>query len=308
MRSSYAVLMRARPRGVAAPEVASVRYVKSSPTIASGMSPTVRKVERYELCILRQRVPRCSSAYWSDVGPNMQIRTSAISPRPAARTAWIRLSAASLDGRSLERCEPTMTIGTGVSCTMNERIAAVWPIVSVPWPTTMPSTPLSISSPIASGERHVLLLGHVLGEDAEELLRRQVRDVGELRHGAVQLAGREGGDDGARPVVEARGDRAAGAEERHARQVGPARELLLRDPVDRLLVADLLHRAHAVDVEADVVAGLELEDDVLVVERLAARQDDALERAAGVVRRPRRRSRRARRRPRGARGRGPCSP
>ena len=114
------------------------------------MPPTVRKVERYELCILRQRVPRCSSAYWSEVGPNMQIRTSAIAPRPAARTAWIRLSAASLDGRSLERCEPTMTIGTGVSCTMNERIAAVWPIVSVPWPTTMPSTPLSISRPMAS--------------------------------------------------------------------------------------------------------------------------------------------------------------
>ncbi len=110
----------------------------------------VRKVDRYELCILRQRVPRWRRAYWSEVGPNMQIWTSAISPRPAARTAWMRLSAASLDGRSLERCEPTMTIGTGVSWTMKDRIAAVWPMVSVPWPITIPSTPASISRPMAS--------------------------------------------------------------------------------------------------------------------------------------------------------------
>jgi hypothetical protein len=32
---------------------------------------------------------------------------------------------------------------------MNERIAAVWPIVSVPWPITMPSAPFAISSPMA---------------------------------------------------------------------------------------------------------------------------------------------------------------
>jgi hypothetical protein len=62
----------------------------------------------------------------------MQIWTSAMSPYAAERTEWIRLSAASLDGRSLDRCDPTSTIGTGVSWTMNDRIAAVCPIVSVP--------------------------------------------------------------------------------------------------------------------------------------------------------------------------------
>ena len=75
-----------------------------------------------------------------------------------------------------------------------------------------------------------------------------------------------------------------GAEEGHRRQVRPRRELLLRDLVDGLLVADLGHRPDAVDVQADVVAGLELDDDVLVVEGLAAGQDDALEDAARVVR------------------------
>jgi len=79
----------------------------------------------------------------------MQICTSAISPYAADRTEWIRLSAASLDGRSLDRCDPTSTIGTGESCTMKERMAAVCPIVSVPWPMTIPSAPPSISSPIA---------------------------------------------------------------------------------------------------------------------------------------------------------------
>ncbi len=79
----------------------------------------------------------------------MQIITSAMSPQAAARTEWMRLRAASEDGRSEERWLPTRTIGTGESCTMNERMAAVWPIVSVPCPITMPSAPASISSPIA---------------------------------------------------------------------------------------------------------------------------------------------------------------
>ncbi len=42
-----------------------------------------------------------------------------------------------------------MTMGTGESWTMNDRIAAVWPIVSVPCPMTIPSAPASISYPIA---------------------------------------------------------------------------------------------------------------------------------------------------------------
>ena len=32
---------------------------------------------------------------------------------------------------------------------MNVRMAAVWPIVSVPWPITIPSVPAAISSPMA---------------------------------------------------------------------------------------------------------------------------------------------------------------
>jgi len=60
------------------------------------------------------------------------------------------LRAASDEGRSEERCEPTMTIGTGEFCTMNASAPAVWCIVSVPWPITIPSIPFSISSRIAS--------------------------------------------------------------------------------------------------------------------------------------------------------------
>ena len=40
-------------------------------------------------------------------------------------------------------------MGTGERCTMKLRIAPVCDIVSVPWPTTIPSTPFAISSPIA---------------------------------------------------------------------------------------------------------------------------------------------------------------
>jgi hypothetical protein len=42
------------------------------------------------------------------------------------------LSAASDDGRSDERCEPTITMGTGEFWIMYEIAAAVWCMVSVP--------------------------------------------------------------------------------------------------------------------------------------------------------------------------------
>ena len=66
------------------------------------------------------------------------------------------------------------------------------------------------------GQGLVLLGPHVLAEHAEELLRRQVGDVGQLGHGPVQLAGREGRNHRAGAVVEPRGDRAAGAQQRDA--------------------------------------------------------------------------------------------
>ena len=48
--------------------------------------------------------------------------------------ALIKLCAASDEGRSEERWLPTRTIGIGVSRTMYVSAAAVWCIVSVPWP------------------------------------------------------------------------------------------------------------------------------------------------------------------------------
>ena len=79
----------------------------------------------------------------------MQSITSLMSHSAAVRTAFIRLSAASDEGRSDERWLPTSTIGTGESCTMKLRMAPVCAIVSVPWPMTMPSAPFAISSPMA---------------------------------------------------------------------------------------------------------------------------------------------------------------
>ena len=67
---------------------------------------------------MRTRVPWCSRPYSSLVGPNMQTITSAMSECPAVKAACIRLSAASEEGRSLERCEPTITTGMGRFCSM----------------------------------------------------------------------------------------------------------------------------------------------------------------------------------------------
>jgi hypothetical protein len=173
----------------------------------------------------------------------MQSITSAMSHSAAVRTAFMRLSAASEEGRSDERWLPTSTIGTGLSCTMKlriggrvgHRVGAVADDDAV--------APFSISSPMAIGERLVLLGSHVLAEDAEELLGRQVRDVGELGHRAVELARGEGGDDRAGPVVEPAGDGAAGAEERDVLLLRVEGEVLLGDLVDGLAVAELAREA-----------------------------------------------------------------
>ena len=79
----------------------------------------------------------------------MQSITSAMSHSAAVRTPFMRFSAASEEGRSEDRWLPTRTMGTGEFCTMKLRIAPVWLMVSVPWPMTMPSTPLAISTPMA---------------------------------------------------------------------------------------------------------------------------------------------------------------
>ena len=69
----------------------------------------------------------------------MQTITSAIGPVAAAAVALIRFCAASELGRSDERWLPTMMIGIGGFSTMKESAAAVWCIVSVPCPITIPS-------------------------------------------------------------------------------------------------------------------------------------------------------------------------
>ncbi len=69
----------------------------------------------------------------------MHTMTSAMSPSAAAQVALMRFCAASEEGRSLERCDPTITMGTGGDCTMKESAAAVWCMVSVPWPITTPA-------------------------------------------------------------------------------------------------------------------------------------------------------------------------
>ena len=118
----------------------------------------------------------------------MQICTSAMSPLPAALTAWIRFSAASLDGRSLERWEPTITIGTGVFCTMKrQHRGGVAHRVGAMADHDAVGARLDLLADCL-GQRQVLLLGHVLAEHAEELLGGQVGDVRQLRHRAIKLS------------------------------------------------------------------------------------------------------------------------
>ena len=133
------------------------------------------------------------------------------------------------------------------------------------------------------GQGDVLLGAHVLAEDAEELLRVHVGDVGQLRHRAVKFAGRKGRNHRAGAVVEPRGDRAAGAQQRDALLARIDGKCLLRNLVDGLAIADFLGRRDPAGFDAHVVAVEELHDDVELVARLAAGQHHALEAGAAVV-------------------------
>ena len=71
---------------------------------------------------------------------------------------------------------------------MKLRMAPVWRMVSVPWPMTMPSTPLAISSPMALASA-LYCSGPMFSLNTpNSFLRGQVGDVGQLGHGAVELA------------------------------------------------------------------------------------------------------------------------
>ena len=166
---------------------------------------------------------------------------------------------------------------------MKLRIAPVWAIVSVPWPMTMPSTPRGDLVADGVGQGDVLLRAHVLAEDAEKLLRGHVGDVGQLGHGPVELAGREGRNHRPGAVVEPRGDRAAGAQQGDALLAGIDGKLLLRDFVDGLAIAGLLGRGDPAGVDADVVAVEKLHHDVELVAGFAAGEHHALEARAAVV-------------------------
>ena len=133
------------------------------------------------------------------------------------------------------------------------------------------------------GQRLVLLGPHVFAEYAEEFLGREVGDVGQFGHGAVQLAGREGGNHRAGAVIEPRGDGPARAQERDVLLLGIEGECLFGNLVDGLLVADFLGGDDAVGGDADVVAVKQLDHQVQVVEGLAAGQYHADEGRAPVV-------------------------
>ena len=133
------------------------------------------------------------------------------------------------------------------------------------------------------GQGLVLLRPHVLAEDAEELLRGEVGNVGQFGHGAVEFAGREGGDHRAGAVIEPRGDGPARAQQRDLLLLGIEGEILLGNFVDGLFVAGLLDRNDPLRGDADVVAVEQFDHQVEIIERFAAGQNDADEGRAAVV-------------------------
>ena len=148
---------------------------------------------------------------------------------------------------------------------------------------TIPSTPGSDLVADCLSQLDVLLPAHVLGEDAKQLVGGEIADIGELGYCTIELARCEGGDHCAGAIVQSGGDGAAGAQQSHVGQIGSAGKLLLRDLVEGFLETELFDLDDAIDMQTDVVSGLELHHQVQVVVGLAAGQDDAFEDAPLVV-------------------------
>jgi hypothetical protein len=133
------------------------------------------------------------------------------------------------------------------------------------------------------GQRCIVRPRHVLGEDAENLLRRHVGDLRQLGHGSVKFTGREGRDHGSRAIVQPRRDRASGSQQRDVRQVNRCRKHFFGNLIDGLFMTDHLDRGDAIDVNTHVVPGLLFQHDVQVVGVLAAGKDHSFKRTAGIV-------------------------
>ena len=128
---------------------------------ATGGAFMLRNASRREVCIFLTRVPAWTA---NESSP----RVSCITTNTPERFPFVqnlahatRLLDASDEGLSEDLCAPTSTTGLGTSPSMNDRAAAVYPMVSVPW-----------------SQHHLV---------------RQVRQPAAQRHGRVQQ--REAQDD-----------------------------------------------------------------------------------------------------------------
>ena len=122
-------------------------------------------------------------------------------------------------------------------------------------------------------QRDVLLRAHVLAEDGEQLLRREVADISEFGDRSVQFTRGECRDNRAGTVVEPRSDGPAGAEQHNVWFFWRGRKLLLRNLVMGFLITDSVDLGDRIHVDADVVAGGKLQHEMGIVIVLRARQD-----------------------------------
>ena len=126
----------------------------------------------------------------------------------------MRFRYASEDGRSEDRCDPTTKTGTGTLLEGEaKRGAGVAHHVGARRDYDAPGAPRDGLRDLRRNLPPVLWL-EVFAVDADDYLRRDVRDVRELRHQGVQVLGRDGGVHGPGPVVDPAGYRPPGAEDR----------------------------------------------------------------------------------------------
>ena len=127
------------------------------------------------------------------------------------------------------------------------------------------------------GQLHVLLGAHVFAENGKELLRCQVADIGQFRHRTVEFTRREGRDHGPGTIIKTGSDRAAGSEKLDAGLVVGKGKFLLGYLIVGFFVTLFGHVFDRLGGNTDIVARVQLQDNVPLVVVLGARQDNAPE-------------------------------
>ncbi|MPL94186.1 hypothetical protein SDC9_40336 [bioreactor metagenome] len=127
-----------------------------------------------------------------------------------------------------------------------------------------------------NGQFFILLGSHVFAENSKELISREIADVCQLGHSAIQFTRRKCRNNGTGTVVETRSNGAARSEQFHIGKSRGYRKLFFGNFIVGFFIAGFLHVQNCGSINTHIVSGNDFKNDVLVIVVFGAWQNCAL--------------------------------